>query len=126
MLRNLLIENHPAWSERRAENDGGLTDEQREWLDSDNGAYYYSLDRTGVPAIDRILSAICYAGKAFHNTSEWNETNTWDYGPIKAGMSPIDLIQAAADEAARVLPPAVTRPTDATNGAGVGTGVGDE
>jgi hypothetical protein len=94
-------------SEHTAESDAGLTDDQREWLDKDNSAYYYSLERTGVPAIDRILSAVCYAGKAFHNTSEWNETSTWDYGPIKAGMSPIDVIQAAADEAARVTSPGV-------------------
>ena len=33
---------------------------------------------------------------------------------------------ALADRLERVLPPAVTRPTDATNGAGVGTEVGDE
>jgi hypothetical protein len=85
-----------------AEKDARLTDKQREWLDKDNSAYYYSLERTGNPAIDRILSAICYAGKAYHNTSEWNEVNDWDYGPIVTGLSPIDVIQAAANEAARV------------------------
>jgi len=36
-------------------------------------AYYYGFDPTGVEAIDRILSAIACAGKAYHLTEDWQE-----------------------------------------------------
>ena len=79
-----------------------LSDEQRETLrapDSRMDAYYYGFDRTGVPAVDAILSAVAYAGKAFHGTDQWYDTDV-NYGPITGGMSAVDLIQAAANEAA--------------------------
>lgn len=55
-------------------------------------AYYYAFEPTGVEAIDRILSAVAISGKKYHNTVEWSDTCC-------------DLIQAAANEAARVLKP---------------------
>lgn len=33
--------------------------------------YYYSIDTTGVTAIDIIVSAVNLAGKAAHHTEEW-------------------------------------------------------
>ncbi len=34
-------------------------------------AYYYSFERTGVEAIDRILAEVAWAGKAHHDTDRW-------------------------------------------------------
>lgn len=88
-----------------AADEAALDDEQREILrapDSRMGAYYYWFDRTGEPAIDAILSAVAYAGKAFHGTEDWDLTDV-NYGPIRGDMSAVDVIQAAANEAARQL-----------------------
>lgn len=63
-------------------------------------AYYYEFTKTGVPAIDRILSAVACAGKAFHNTSEWCEKVEYPYQGCE-GESPIDWIQNAANDAAK-------------------------
>jgi hypothetical protein len=60
-------------------------------------AYYYFFDETGVPAIDRILSAVACAGKSYHQTEDWNEAATWDG---HTGETPIGWIQNAANEAA--------------------------
>jgi hypothetical protein len=82
-----------------------LTPEQRVALrapDSRMDAYYYSFDRTGVPAIDAILSAVAYAGKAFHGTDQWYDTDV-NYGPITGDCSAADLIQRAANDAASEL-----------------------
>lgn len=35
------------------------------------GAYYYGFDPTEVPAVDRILGAVCRAGKMYHHTDMW-------------------------------------------------------
>lgn len=57
-------------------------------------AYYYGFERTGVLIIDRILSAVATAGKAYHHTENWNDA--WgDDGPTQQ-----ELIQRAANEAA--------------------------
>lgn len=65
-------------------------------------AYYYSFEPTGVYAIDKILSAVATAGKAFHSTSEWSEDG--EYGPGEwapfTGTSCSEWIQNAANEAA--------------------------
>jgi len=60
-------------------------------------AYYYSFNSTNCRVIDEILSAVACAGKAYHNTSEWDEPINWkdDEGPSYA-----DSIQSAADRAA--------------------------
>lgn len=64
-------------------------------------AYYYGFTPTGVEAIDKILSAVACAGKAFHHTESWNENaETWD---PHTGETPVDWIQNAANEAAAAL-----------------------
>jgi hypothetical protein len=65
-------------------------------------AYYYGFDKTWNEAIDKILSAVACAGKAFHNTSDWNDECSWQPEP-HVGDSPIDWIQNAANEAAKTL-----------------------
>lgn len=66
-------------------------------------AYYYGFTETGVPEIDRILSAVACAGKAFHHTSEWCEDASAYKG--HEGMCPLDWIQNAANDAAKKLSP---------------------
>jgi len=58
-------------------------------------AYWYSLDSTGVEAIDAILKAVASAGRSYHNTEDWTEIDD-------NGKSEIDYIQEAANEAARL------------------------
>ena len=79
-----------------------LTREQREKLIARAPtAYYYEFERTGVPAIDAILSAVAWAGKGWHSTADWNgDPDIYSYG-VFDGISPIDIIQAAANDAAR-------------------------
>ena len=60
-------------------------------------AYYFGFDATGQPTIDAILSAVAHAGKAYHHTDTWA-----DEGPgWGGGLSYVELIQAAAADAAR-------------------------
>lgn len=59
-------------------------------------AYYYGFDFTGVEAIDRILSAVAVAGKAYHSTDSWDES---PYGD-EDGPSCAEHIQLAANAAA--------------------------
>lgn len=61
-------------------------------------AYYYSFERTGVAAIDKVLSAVACAGKSFHHTDSWNDEASAP-GYLR-GMTPVDWIQNAANEAA--------------------------
>lgn len=63
-------------------------------------AYYYSFDPTGNPYIDKILSAVACAGKAFHHTREWNDEDTC---VLHSGNSPVEWIQNAANEAAKFI-----------------------
>ena len=56
-------------------------------------AYYYGFDSTGVMEVDRILSAVARAGKAYHSTDQWAEDA---YGE----GSPENWIQSAANDAA--------------------------
>ncbi len=62
-------------------------------------AYYYDFTPTGVEAIDRILSAVACAGKAYHHTDNWTE-ETPPYETFFRGASPIEWIQSMADDAA--------------------------
>lgn len=64
-------------------------------------AYYYGFARTGCGAIDRILSAVAWAGKAYHHTEDWNDYAEPPDG--HEGFTPADWIQSAADAAAAVL-----------------------
>jgi len=63
-------------------------------------AYYYGFDPTGVVEIDRILSAVACAGKAFHHTDQWQEACEW---PPCVGASPVEWIQNAANAAADTM-----------------------
>jgi hypothetical protein len=60
-------------------------------------AYYYSFDETGVPEIDKILSAVACAGKFAHHTDSWGDEGEW---PPHTGANPVEWIQNAANEAA--------------------------
>lgn len=62
-------------------------------------AYYYGFDKTGIGVIDRILSAVAIAGKAYHHTSEWSES-PWGE---EDGPSYAERIQIAANEAADII-----------------------
>ena len=64
-------------------------------------AYYYGFTPTGVEAIDRILSAVAEAGKAFHLTEDWNE-RVAAFAPFR-GESYVEFIQNAANDAADLL-----------------------
>ena len=61
-------------------------------------AYYYGFEPTGVPEIDRILSAVACAGKAYHNTSDWQNGCKPYAGHV--GGTPVEWIQNAANDAA--------------------------
>ena len=60
-------------------------------------AYYYGFEPTDVQEIDQILSAVAWAGKAFHSTDQWQEEI--EYGPYQ-NESPQDYIQRMANNAA--------------------------
>ncbi len=62
-------------------------------------AYYYGFASTGVGLIDRILSAVACAGKAYHHTFDWS-AETEPYEKCFRGECPIDWIQNAANHAA--------------------------
>lgn len=61
-------------------------------------AYYYGFHETGVDAVDKVLSAVAWAGKAFHHTESWTD----ETGPFEdhRGESPVEMIQHAACDAA--------------------------
>lgn len=61
-------------------------------------AAYHDFTPTGNDAVDAILEAVACAGKAYHNTSQWDEPA--EYGN-DGGPSHWDAIQAAANKAAR-------------------------
>ena len=59
-------------------------------------AYYYGFNGTGVRVVDQILSKVAIAGKMYHSTEDWNDTDDGD-------PSPVDYIQDAACEAAEKI-----------------------
>jgi hypothetical protein len=66
-------------------------------------AYYYSFEKTGVVEVDRILSAVAMAGKAYHGTGQWGDetyTEQLNYG---GKITPVELIQEMANRAAKVF-----------------------
>ena len=65
-------------------------------------AYYYEFEPTGVEEIDRILSAVACAGKAYHHTESWYD-ETPSYELFFRGDNPIEWIQNAAHDAASIL-----------------------
>lgn len=66
-------------------------------------AYYYGFDRTGIGAVDRILSQVADAGKAYHNTDSWSDE--YEPGWARGGdtRSHVERIQAAAGDAAALF-----------------------
>lgn len=64
--------------------------------------YYIGFGKTGVKLIDRILSAVACAGKAFHHTECWTD-ETPAYEEVFRGKSPNDWIQCAANDAADLI-----------------------
>lgn len=63
-------------------------------------AYYYGFEPTGIAYIDKILSAVACAGKAYHHTNEWqDEASAY---PYHDGKTPQEWIQNAANEAADI------------------------
>ena len=56
-------------------------------------AYYYGFEETTCAEVDGILSAVANAGKAFHHTRDWNDSDDGE-------PSQIDNIQDAACGAA--------------------------
>jgi hypothetical protein len=53
--------------------------------------------------VDRLLAALGWAGKAYHNTEAWGDADLDGYGPYTADVSPSELIQRAANEAAEEI-----------------------
>lgn len=64
-------------------------------------AYYFGFTPTGVEIIDRILSAVAHAGKAYHHTEDWGD-ECGERDGLK-GNCPIDWIQNAANDAAAAI-----------------------
>jgi hypothetical protein len=71
-------------------------------IDRRMDAYYYGFEPTGVDCIDKILSAVACAGKAFHHTQDWSEHIKVPYED-HSGDTPIDWIQNAANEASATI-----------------------
>lgn len=80
-------------------------------------AYYYGFAPTGIANIDRILSAVACAGKAYHHTENWcDDCGPWE--PDHPGQSPVDWIADAAfsaAEAQKALIEALEAARDAAN-----------
>lgn len=67
-------------------------------------AYYYGFEPTGVPDIDRILSAVACAGKAVHHTEYWTDEAYDGTAPEGLrGKTPVEWIQNAANDAAELV-----------------------
>ena len=66
-------------------------------------AYYYSFEKTGVVEIDRILSAVAMAGKAYHETSQWDDETYTEQLVYGGKITPVELIQEMANRAAKAL-----------------------
>ena len=65
--------------------------------------YYYCFVPTGNEAIDRILSAVACAGKAYHHTDRWTDDIEEPYEPFLRGRNCVEWIQNAAEDAAKAL-----------------------
>lgn len=62
-------------------------------------AYHYGFTATGDELVDRILSAVACAGKAFHHTENWLR-HVEPYESVFRGHTPAEWIQRAAEDAA--------------------------
>lgn len=61
--------------------------------------YYIAFTPTGVPAVDKILSAVARAAKAYHSTEYWTD-EIEPYDERFTGATCEDWIQNAANECA--------------------------
>jgi hypothetical protein len=66
-------------------------------------AYYYSFEKTGIVEIDRILSAVAMAGKAYHGTDQWEDETYTEQLSYGGKITPVELIQEMANRAAKAL-----------------------
>lgn len=66
------------------------------------GGYYYDFTHTGLAPIDKILSAVGCAGKAYHHTESWGEETEFGYEHLR-GKSPEAWIENAAADAAAAI-----------------------
>ena len=64
---------------------------------ADLTSYYFDFEATGVPEIDMVLGAVCWAAKMYHSTEGWAEDG-WNGEP-----SEVANIQKAANAAAAAL-----------------------
>lgn len=78
--------------------------------------YYIGFEATCRFEIDLILSAVARAGKAYHNTADWND-DTPAYDERFRGETPVDWIQHAANDAADAI--AALSASPAPSGQGV-------
>jgi len=78
-----------------------VTDKDRGALRMD--AYYYGFTPTGECAVDKILSAVAHAGKAFHSTEEWSDTNCYKLTDFGGSGCPQEWIQFAAQECVEAI-----------------------
>lgn len=65
-------------------------------------AYYFGFTPTGAESIDRILSAVACAGKAYHHTEGWTESIE-PYDENFRGGTCAEWIQNAAKDAAEAV-----------------------
>lgn len=63
-------------------------------------AYNFRFRETGVPEIDKILSAVALAARCYHNSTDWVTTDEVDG---HTGNNPVEWIQNAAYDAAKAL-----------------------
>lgn len=67
-------------------------------------SYYYSFDVTGCDPVDEILSAVASASAMYHHTEYWNNSDF-----CNDGLSPVDRIQNAANQAASLFNSQITQ-----------------
>lgn len=78
-------------------------------------SYWYGFSETGARVVDEILAAVVAAGNSFHSTERWADD---DVASLPEGKSHVNMIQDAANRAARILRRA--GPDDRTAGGGTG------
>jgi len=65
-------------------------------------AYYYAFSETGQILVDRMLSSVALAGKAYHHTEFWSD-DAEPWRSWQRGSSHVEFIQNAANDVATRL-----------------------
>lgn len=65
-------------------------------------AYYYAFSETGQILVDRMLSSVALAGKAYHHTEFWSD-DAEPWRSWQRGSSHVEFIQNAANDVAARL-----------------------